>query len=212
MAGTKTTLLAKIADDLERSDLSTQIETAVVDAIDAYKNERFWFNESYRASVTLSSSVAFIAMSTLPNRYLEIDRLRVNLSTNNDFDMIQRDYHFIMARQDGVSPSLPTEFAVYGDKIQFDSKADQNYTLILDGLIDLSSAASASYSASSSASWFSDARNLIRARAKWDIYLNILKDEAMATAQAIAEQRAYSDLKSKTNQRNSSGKIRPTSF
>lgn len=213
MAGTKTTLLAQIADDLERSDLSTQIQTAVDDAIDAYKNERFWFNESYRASVTLSSSVAYILLSALPNRYIEFDRIRLQqASVSAAFDMVPRDRDWILSRQDAMTPSMPVEYAVYGNAIQFDSQADQNYTLIIDGLIELGNTASSSYSASSSVSWFSDARNLIRARAKWDLYVNILKDADMATAMAVAEKRAYDELKAKTNQRESTGIIRPTQF
>jgi hypothetical protein len=43
---TLATMKARIADELARADLDTQIAYAIPDAISAYEDERFFFNES----------------------------------------------------------------------------------------------------------------------------------------------------------------------
>ena len=209
---TRTGLESQIADDLARSDLTVQIGEAVQTAIDAYSNERFWFNEAYRVTATLSISAATIAMSALSVRFLEFDRVRLLRTAGNFIDLYKRDYDWIMSRQDAVTVTQPAEYSLYGDYIQFDSYADQAYTLYIDGLKSLGNAASNTYSASDSTTWFSDARELIRQRAKRELYANVIKDIELAGASAAAEQDAFNALKGKTNQRVSTGSIRPTEF
>lgn len=209
---TRTGLEAQIADDLIRSDLTVQIGEAVQTAIDAYANERFWFNEAYRVTATLTVSTASIAMTALSVRFLDFDRVRLLRSAGNFIDLYHRDYDWIMSRQDAVTYCQPAEYCVYGDALHFDSFGDASYTLYLDGIKSLGNAASNTYSASSSITWFAEARELIRHRAKREVYAHVLKDIELAGAAAAAEYDAFNALKGKTNQRVSTGAIRPTEF
>ena len=43
---TLATLKSRIADDISRSDLTTQIANSITDAITYYQNRRFFFNET----------------------------------------------------------------------------------------------------------------------------------------------------------------------
>ena len=52
-------LKAKVADDLVRTDLDTQIADAVNEAIADYKTERFWFNE-YRTDNVLEKEITTV--------------------------------------------------------------------------------------------------------------------------------------------------------
>lgn len=212
MSKTRAQLEALIADDLARSDLTTQISYAVQTAIEAYEEEPFWFNTNYRVTATLSSSANYIAVSALPARFLKFDRVRVTLNSGRDIDLYERDYDWIMARQDVVTYAIPMEYCIYNQKMLFDSNADANRTIIMDGLVSLGSAASNSYSTADSTAWFNEARELVRHRAKREIYQHTLKDADMASSAKIAEDDAFNTLKTKTNQRASTGYVRPTEF
>lgn len=212
MAKTRTQLEAKIADDLIRSDLTTQITDAVEIAIKAYEDEPFWFNTVFRTSATLSSSVAFIALSSLTTRFLDFNRIRVTTSGNSEIDLYRRDYRWIMTRQDDPTYAIPLEYCIYDEKLMFDSYADQDRTLHMDGIVSLGSTASDSYSAGDTTAWFNEARELIRHRARREIYMHVLKDGDLAGSAKIAEDDAFNTLKSKTNQRASTGFLRPTEF
>lgn len=212
MAKTRTQLEAKIADDLARSDLTTQITDAVEIAIKAYEEEPFWFNTVYRSSATLSSSLANIALSSLTTRFLNFDRIRINSGGTADIDLYRRDYAWIMTRQDAPTYAIPMEYCIYDEKLMFDSYADQNRTLHMDGVVSLGNTASNSYSVADTTAWFNEARELIRHRAKREIYLHVLKDAEMAAAAKVSEDDAFNTLKSKSNQRASTGFLRPTEF
>ena len=209
---TRYTLEAEIVDDLQRSDLTTQVTKAVATAIKAYEEERFFFNEAYAVSVTLSSSVAFLALSALPTRILQFDRVRLKQSTNTYSDLCKRDYSWIMARQDVVALAQPYEYCIYNEKLMFDSYAASNYTLVLDGLKSLGNSASNTYSTSSSIAWFDNAYELIRHRAKRELYMHVLKDANLAAASKLAEDDEYRLLKNKSYGREATGQIMPTEF
>lgn len=208
---TFTQLKSQIANDLRRTDIDSEIEDAIHEAIRAYEGDRFWFNERYRVSVTLSTSSATIALTSIDPYFREIDRVRLLLTSTEDRDLYPRDYAWVMSRQDIQLDAQPLYWAIYADTIQFDSYADQNYTLTMDGIEQFGGVTS-SFSASSSDAWFGFGKDLIRSRAKLELYTHVIKgsDRDMLTM-AAAESRAYTHLKSKTNQRGS-GRVRPTQW
>lgn len=67
-------------------------------------------------------------------------------------------------------------------------------------------------SASEENPWFSEAFDLISARAKYEIYKNILKDAAMAAASFNDFNEQLGALYAETSRRNGTGKIRATGF
>jgi hypothetical protein len=205
---TKDDLRAQIADDLARSDLTTQIETAIKHAVRSYETDRFWFNEVTGSTVTLSTSVAMIDLATLVPTWFKFDRIRRMLSANNYVDLIPRDYAYIMASQDTALLTTPLEYCIYGNAIQFDCRAAADYTLVLDGVRRISTA-SASTDATA---WFNEGVDLIRARTKKDLGLHVIMDADLTTAMDAAERLAYSTLKGRTNRLKSSGVIRASDF
>jgi hypothetical protein len=213
MAGTRAALETRIADDLVDAPVTaTQITDAVTDAIKHYESERFVFNEASNVSVSFSSSVDYMAMTSLPVYFVKIDRLRMNYSGGTNLtDLTPRDYAWIMAAQDAKSVSRPYEYCVYADRLQFDSAPSVNYTGILDGVKRLAPGATNSYSTSSSLAWFTDGALLIRYRAERDLLANIVRDDAEAQKKDLLEKLEYKALKAKLNTRNS-GRIRPTQF
>lgn len=208
---TRSDIEAQIADDLARSDLTSQITAAVNTAIRSYRFERLGFNEAYRVTATLSTSADTMALTGLSVRLRKIDRLRIVRAAGDYLDLYHRDYDWIMSRQDVRVLCQPAEYAIYNNAIHFDSMADQNYTLYLDGIKELGNT-SASYSAADASAWFNDARELIRHRAKRELYANVLKDMELAAVAGAAEKEALNTIRSELTQQISTGFIRPTEF
>jgi hypothetical protein len=202
---------AQIADDLARSDLASQITAAVNTAIRSYRFERLGFNEAYKVTATLSTSADTMTLASLSVRFRKLDRVRIVRAAGDYLDLYHRDYDWIMSRQDVRVVCQPVEYAVYNNAIHFDSMADQNYALLMDGLKELGNA-SASYSAGDTSAWFNDARELIRHRAKREVYANVLKDMELAAAAGAAEKEALRILKAELGEQISTGFIRPTEF
>ena len=151
-----------------------------------------------------------MALTSLSVRFRRIDRLRLRRSASDDMDLYKRDYDWIMSRQDVRIAAMPLEYAVYNNTLQFDSMADQNYTLILDGIKDLG--VSATSTASDASAWFNEARELIRHRAKRDLYAFTIKDTDLAAVAGEAERDALRTIKAELEAQNGTGFIRPTEF
>lgn len=213
MARTRADIEAQVADDLARTDLSTQITTTMDWALNYYADDRFFFNEVTHASVTLSSSLNFMPLTTPPQQYkfLKFDRMRVLLN-GMLYEVIPSDYDLVMAYQDGNTLGRPCNYCIHGDKVQFDTMADQNYALDLDGIVSLGTGDSATFTAASEAAWFNIAGELMRSAIKRNLYGHIIKDERMASMAVEAEQDAYSMLKGMTTRKKSSGFIKPRWF
>ena len=205
-------LKARIADDLDRSDLSSQIAAAVRDAIEYYESERFSFNEVHSQTGTFSTSVDAIPLTSLPFYPLKIDRIRAQYSgSTNLTDLWPVNYEALLESQDAKAVCRPLEFCVYAEKLLLDSLPDDDYTFVMDGVKRLASGSTNSYAADSSVAWFNEAEPLIRARVKADLYTNLLKDEKQAAIQNGVEAREFRRLKQKMNTRNS-GRFTPTTF
>jgi hypothetical protein len=207
----RTTIEAQVADDLARSDLTSQITAAVDTAIRSYRFERLGFNEAYKVTATLSTSADVMTLASISVRFRKLDRLRIVRAAGDYLDLYHRDYDWIMSRQDVRVVCQPAEYAVYNNAIHFDSMADQDYTILLDGIKELGNA-SASYSAGDTSAWFNDGRELIRHRAKRELYANVLKDMELAAAAGAAEKEAHRIIKAELGEQISTGFIRPTEF
>src|SRR5262245_42956553 len=114
MARTRADLEAQIADDLARTDLSTQISTAVDWALTYYQDDRFFFNEVVHASATMSSSVNFMPLTTppMPYRFQKFDRVRVE-QNGIYYEIIPQDYDTVMIYQDQNTFTKPCYYCVY---------------------------------------------------------------------------------------------------
>ncbi len=200
-------LRARIADDLDRSDLTSQIDAAIRDAVEHYESERFVFNEVVGATATFSSSVDSIPLASLPVAFTRVDRIRIDDGGADLVDLVPRDYAWLMAAQDARAVARPVEYCIYADRIQLDSRPDRDYAAILDGVRRISTASAAT----DSSAWFNDGKRLVRARAKAELYAHVIKEFPQAEAMAAVERREYRALKQKLNTRNS-GRVRPTEF
>lgn len=204
MAGTYGDMQTRIADELARSDLTSQIQLAILDAVKAYEGERFYFNELYNQTATVSTSEYAIA---LPGNVYAIDKIALLVNPSVKDYLVPRNREYILSMQIPLSLHQPKEFAIYGDQILFDCMSNQVYPLYISGLQkfdDLSAASDTNV-------WTTTAEELIRNRAKSNIYADVILDPDNAKICSLREQQVLSYLRARSAQR-ASGRVTPTFF
>lgn len=214
-AATYGDMQTRIATELTRSDLTTQIQQAILSAIDHYKVQKFWFNEAV-ANSNCTSGVSTLA---IPTDMLQLDKLEL-IYNNFPRTMVQRDWATIL--QFSINTSLlvgiPTDFAYYMDEWWLYPRPNQNFAMRAWYLKELPALSSSS----DSNAWTTSCEELIRSRAKADIEANYLhKDYAVADQGRLSVQGfmcdrelgAYEQLMFANTQRVSSGgRLPPSTF
>lgn len=198
---------AVIADDLDRSDMTTQINRAINRAIKYYEKEPFWFKET-TGTFSTSSGTKIYTTATIPTDISKIDRMEVVVSGNDQpltevtFDEIE-DIDF--SHQTGI----PDRFAFYSNSIYLYPIPNGTYTIRL-----AYTKTYAQLSADSDTNdWTTEAEDLIECRALWTLYSRTIKDDEEANKYKAAEEDALQALRSKTEQHNgTSATVRSTEF
>lgn len=208
---TQTVMKARIADELARSDLTSQIAYAITDAIDRYQAERFWFNESRDLTFSTVASQEYYTSSDnslIPNLYA-IDY--VVMTVGGVVNELSRYTPAQIERlsDNGTQTGEPTSYAYFQKKIRLYPVPTQVYTVRAAGHVKVAAPASDNEADNV---WMTDAERLIRARAKYNIALDVLRDTDLATVQAAAVNDAHEQLKGRTNRQVGTGIIAPTCF
>src|SRR5260221_8894672 len=168
MAGTYGDLKALIADDLRRSSLTTQVATAILDAIRDHDSERFWFNQTavYTFNTATPSIDVYPVVVQAPiQEFIKIDSIRAQQAGvwytvgDSDYDTIEQLYSI---------PSFgpPWEWAFFGNSIRLWPYPDKVYPLRVFGhyrIMPLIADADTN-------DWTTTAKNLIRYTALKRLY------------------------------------------
>jgi len=201
---TYATMQTRIADEIARSDLTSQIQYAILDAIKAYEAEEFWFNRLYRSTASISVSTY---ATTLPSNVLHLSNITLVRSAAIELNLVARDAKYLLETQDITHAARPTEYALFGGNIIYDCMSDADYTIYLSGTEKFT----APSSGTDTSAWFVEAEELIRNRAKANLYLDVVMDADNYAKCKQREREAFDYLKAKSNVRGS-GKVRPTWF
>jgi hypothetical protein len=173
MAGDFGSMGARIADELIRSDLSSQINLEILSAIQHYERQRFWFNET-RQNLTAVSGTATISP---PSDLLEVIRLDILTTQNHPIEVIKeswRQFEAIGGADTALTSGFPTRYAFFGNQFWLFPIPDSAYTLPLSYVKQM---ATLSLSGDTNA-WMTDGEQLIRARARQAVKINYLGDPA----------------------------------
>src|SRR5512147_2067532 len=123
---TLTNLKNKIAEDLHRSDCTTQRNDAVVSAIKHYERQPFWFLEG-RAELTTSASQTWYGP---PSDLKGFDSLLVTISgTKTPVDRVHSSE--IDEDDPGNVTGIPSEWAYYNDNLRFYPTPNAAYVMTL---------------------------------------------------------------------------------
>lgn len=208
----------RIADELGRSDLNSQIELEYKSAISFYESYRNWNNEAQLSvSFTTSSSTEFITLPAL-RPLIRLDTLNLT-DTATEYDLLERRPHAWMEYvQDGSTYGEPEYYAIYGDQIRLYPIPSAAYVLTASGIFEDSSTLTAT---TCSTFWTSGLpADLIRARAKAAVQINYLGHQGavqemimLATGRmpqlSAMELTYFKMLKKRENARASTGFVEP---
>jgi hypothetical protein len=196
---TQTIMKARIADELARTDLTSQIAYAITDAIAAYQAERWFFNES-RTTVSFST-VDGQEFYTLSDDADIANIRRVDycvLYVGDDVRKLEyrcpEDMEYLSAN--GTQEGTPWSYGWYDNKLRLYPVPDTVYTIRIAAHVKVAAPAT---DGEASNPWMVDAERLIRSRAKLELALHVLRDDALAATMSEAVKEAWSDLKSTTN-------------
>lgn len=225
MAGDYGSIQARIADEITRSDLTSQIKLAILSAVAFYSRKNFYFNETRSDTFSTVASQEFYTSSDaafIATMY-EIESIVLTLSTSWRFPLQRQAWETLeeWSINSTLTSSQPESYAYYGQQLRLYPIPNGVYSCRVSGT-KLLTPSPLSADADTNA-WMTDAEELIRARAKADININVIRDpDALAMAVRMSdqgkwfldamEQSAYIALKEDTIGRLSTGRFVPTQF
>lgn len=199
---------SRIADDLNRSDLTTQINKAINRAIEHYENNRFWFNETTGTFVTVANQQAYSTSDGLPSDIAEIDVVKITFSSTDKPELTRRSYQWLQETDISAVTGRPSDYAWYKSNLYLYQIPNSIWTVT----ISYQKTYSALSGDSDTNDWTTDAEDLIEARARWWLYKRVIKDMEEAESAKLEELEALRALQAKTTKLISTGKIRATQF
>lgn len=199
---TLTELKNQIEGDLHRTDISAQVSTAISGAINHYSRERWWFLEGQTTISTSASQTWY----TAPTDLKAFDTILATVS-GSKYPLLQNHYKDIDEKDPGNYTGVPSEYTYYKDQLRFYPVPNGVYAIDISYHKKL-----ADLTASASNSWTSDASDLIRFRAEWDIYKNYLKSPENAMEARQSEMDEYISLVRENTIRLSVGRLRKSNW
>ncbi len=191
-------LKARIADELLKRNLTSQIASAISRAIEFYAGQRWWFNTGRMTAAAASTdSDGYIA---LPTGTRLIDEIRVgnNILERRSLEHIDEWLALSPATGD------PFDYAVSDTRIRLYPVPTGPVAITVVGTFDLTALAADS----DSNAWTNEAQDLICARAKYTLLRDVLRDPEGASLAQSAIKDAETDLRMKTMRRTGTGRVR----
>jgi len=205
---TLATMKARIADELARDDLASQIGLAISDAIRAYQSDRFLFSETRSFTFSTVEGKEFYTVSDVPAFGLmrTVDQITLTIAPTV-WTLTQRPSYQL----EGLTPAngQPDDYSIFARQLRFYPVPDAAYSMRLIGSFAVAEPADDTEAGNV---WMNEAERLIRSRAKLEIMAHVIKDYEAAQAMQGAVADAYSDLKREYNLLTGSGSFVPTQF
>lgn len=179
----------RIADDLNRSDLTSQINTAINRAIKHYEMTPFWFREEKATFATVAGQKIYTTSDGIPTDISEIVYAEVS-DNNGTYQLTQRSVDWVEINNPDDGQGVPTDFAFFENSIYLYPVPDAVRTVTLfyiERYAELSADADTN-------SWLTNAQDLIEARARYWLNLRVLLDEMGARGAKIEEEEALAAL------------------
>lgn len=206
-------ILSRTADELNRTDLSTPIQNAILSAVSYYAGFRFGGNEKRGTITTIAGTRLYNTSTsspgTLPGDIVEIDSIVCTVN-GRDYLLEETSYEHLEDIDPGTSLTTgdPRMWAWYagGLRIYPTPNAARVLTISYQYILTTLSASG------DSNFWTNDAESLIRARAKKLVALHVMGDEDLAQRMAAVEMEELSAMRKRTNKLITSGRIKATPF
>lgn len=213
MSGTFGDMKTRIATELDRSDLTSPIADAVVSAIAYFSTYRFWFNERKIVFTTVDGQdeyqLPIVDSGGLPIRVLEIDQLIFVDSGGSRYVLEPRPWQYVNAQKwNTTDTGKPDIYTFHHGKIILWPPPDDAYTIEGSVLADINQITSASGSSATN-EWMTVGEEMIRCRAKGDLYENTIRNPERAAAMLGIASAAMQRLQSQTDRIKNLGGVTP---
>lgn len=197
----------RIGDDLNRTDLTTQIKKAINRAIKFYLKEPFWFKET---SGSFSTIVAQKTYTSTDTSITDIGRIHLMEASINSalYEIKERPLSFIMNRNPNSAQGVIRFYAWWADTIYFYLVPSTIWTVTIyytKKYTELSADADTN-------DWLVYAEDLIEARARKWLYARVIKNTEQAQIAELEEAQSLQALREINEGYVAQGRIPPTSF
>ncbi len=165
------TMQARIADELARTDLTTQIRRAIQTAIKHHERKKLKFNQATGTFSTVASQEYYSSsdLADIPNLVL-IDAVKITIG-GTSYPLVERDFSEIDALNNGTTTGDPEFYAYYKQQIRLSPVPSAANTVTLAYVKKL---AALSADGDTNA-WMVDGEELIRLTAKLDLFINVIR-------------------------------------
>lgn len=205
---TKAKMIARIADELARDDLSDQIDLAIDDAIEAFRTERFLFCETRALTFNTVEGQEFYGsddLADIPN-IIAFDFVTY-LDGNTVFQLSQVEPVDIeMASLNGTARGSPSSFAYFGEQIRIYPVPSNVWPVRITGQLSPSAPAAPDTAGNR---WMTDGERLVRARAKLELALHVVNDDGLAQRMNLVMEDYLRQMSKRANRKMGTGVIRP---
>ena len=218
MASTRADLRTRILDDLTRTAgtaWNSRVNNAIDDACNFYQRKRFYFNESRTVTFSTVAGTDTYTFNTpaitgtngaefhkIDNVYLTVGGTVVRLH-REDPDRLE------YLADNLAGQSIPTDYAQFSRTMRFYPNPNAIYTVRIIGHLKYAGPVD---DLETTNVWMNEGFELIRSRAKAQIAMHILEDEALATRMETMERSALSSLMQAGFAKMQGGSIEPTQF
>ena len=197
--GTLAEMKDRIARDIHRTDLTTEIGEAIADAVADYQHVRFAFNQ-VRATFSTVAGTEFYPAPSIPDDIAEIDSLTVAVNGRSvclpawPFGVMEKIQTTTNSR------GQPQAWAWYAQQVRLYPIPDAVYVITASYLQRLPVPATSN-------AWTTEAEQLIRHSAKKRLCRDLLRDFEGAAAAETAESTAFRRLMRESRQLNTGGLV-----
>jgi hypothetical protein len=196
----------RIADDLDRPDINTQIGDELRRAVRHYERQRWWFNEAQATTPTVANQPNY----ALPTDLLVLDDLEYTNAGGNRLlvnEITWGRYLETWRYNSSATTGTPQDWAYNSDQLWLGPTPNAIYTLTLGYIKTLSPA---SFSDGTDNAWTNYADDLISSRALRSLGSRLLDLPAQRLAiWAGLEREAYNALCAMSEQKLMTGSPRP---
>lgn len=195
---TLTLMKARIARELRRSNISTQIAEAIGSAIQAYQAERFHFNERRDVTFPTVAAQEFYDSSDLAalGDLLKIDYVKLIVGDQNFTLLPDLPSEIESAATNSTAVGMPGWYLWYGLQMRLYPIPAEVFTVRVAGMFRYAAPLTDGETGNF---WMTDAEMLIRSRAKYELALQVLYDDRLANTMGASVMEALSQLKRLTN-------------
>jgi hypothetical protein len=196
----KASMAARIAYEMARSDIAPAIDYAIDDAIKHYQRLHTTFGEK----VIESASAPEIKYYDLPLELFEIYTVKISIF-NSVYPLNPRPWSYLESVDWAKNTwwGQPQDYATFNNKLRLYPIPKAIYPLWISGRYKLPLDAP---------QWFNEFGELIRLRAKYLIYMNVLIDTEAAQIMRAMEAEALQRLEAETTNRTATGRLHATNF